>query len=140
MIQMQPRSRGRLLQRRSGRNNQSSLDYAQFQQFMEYQRISQLSIQEGSEAESSDLNPPQKILQLVLIELPSSLPKVTALGMADPKVYEEARQIVHAPLLSLETGPGSPTDRSGPSFETDNCCSTETQTIQSAENSTTAHK
>lgn len=26
----------------------------------------------------------------ILIELPSSLRKVTALGMADPKVYEEA--------------------------------------------------
>ncbi|XXG52682.1 hypothetical protein AAC387_Pa03g0942 [Persea americana] len=105
MMQMQPRSRGRLPQRGRGRNNQSTLDYTQFQQFLEYQRLSQLSTQEGSEAESSDSNPPQKILKLVLIELPSSLPEVTALGMADLKVYKEARQIVHTLLPSLETRP-----------------------------------
>lgn len=53
MIQMYQRGRGR--------STQTSLDYAQYQQFIEFQTMNNLSISEGSEAESSDLNPPQKI-------------------------------------------------------------------------------
>ena len=53
----------------------------------------------------------------VLIELPSARPEVTALGMADPKILEEAQQIIPTLLLSPETRPDSPADGSGPTLE-----------------------
>lgn len=63
MIQMYQRGKGRLSRRGCGRTSQTNLEYAQYQQFLEFQKMSQLSISEGSEVGSSDLDPPQKITQ-----------------------------------------------------------------------------
>lgn len=105
---MMGRGRGRLPQRGRGRTNQENLDYAQFQQFIKFQKMSQQAIKEGSEAGSSDIDPPQKVIKInegpgepwkQVKGRTANPPKEKAVT---PKIIEDIDQVLYPPGFSSE--------------------------------------
>lgn len=105
------RSRGRNPQRGRGKGvpYQKGITYEDFQKFMEYQRMSQLAINEDSEAGSSDnSDPPQKITRTdegreeTWTRVKGKGQPIPMKKLTFPRIIEDTKQILYPPGFCKE--------------------------------------